>query len=87
MLPLAVARIVVGKLFEEFHVRGQSDADMRSFDEIMTKQPLLGETSASVFCGRPERHKCLFRDRSLRRKRPDKHQKPPGSRDRSRAHP
>ena len=49
MLPLAVARIVVGKLFEEFHVRGQSDTDMRSFDEIMTEQPLLGETARQYF--------------------------------------
>ena len=53
MLPLAVARIVVGKLFEEFHVRGQSDTDMRSFDEIVTEQPLLGETPRQYFVKGP----------------------------------
>ena len=48
MLPLAVARIVIWKLFEEFHVCRQSDADMRSFDQIMTEQPLLRETPVSI---------------------------------------
>ena len=53
MLPLAVARIVVWKLFEEFHIRGQSDADMRSLNEIMTKKPLLRETPSKDFVERP----------------------------------
>ena len=41
MLPFTVARVVVRELFEEFHVRGQADAYVGSFDEIVTEQPLL----------------------------------------------
>ena len=43
MLPFAVARVVVRELFEEFHVGGQSDAGVCSFDEVVTQQPLLRE--------------------------------------------
>jgi hypothetical protein len=43
MLPFAVARVVVRELFEEFHVGGQSDAGVYSFDEVVTQQPLLRE--------------------------------------------
>src|SRR3972149_4074953 len=40
-------------MFKEFHVRGQSDAYVRSFDEVVTEQPLLRETSAKHFVERP----------------------------------
>ncbi len=43
MLPFAVARVVVGKVLEEFHVRGQSDPHVGAFNEVMTEQPLLRE--------------------------------------------
>ena len=54
MLPLAVAHIVVGKLFEKFHVRGQADTDMSAFDEIVTEQPLLGKTMCEYFVERSD---------------------------------
>ena len=44
MLPFAVARVVVRELLEEFHVRGQGDANVCSFDEIVAEQPLLRES-------------------------------------------
>src|SRR3990170_8442496 len=40
-------------MFEEFHVRCQSDAYMRSFDEVVTEQPLLREPSTKYFVERP----------------------------------
>ena len=49
MLPFALARVVVRELFEEFHVRGQSDAYVCSFDEVVTEQPLLREAPVEYF--------------------------------------
>ena len=49
MLPVAVARIVVRELLEEFHIRGQCDAYIGSFDEVVTEQPLLRKASAEYF--------------------------------------
>src|SRR5438046_8819478 len=39
----------------------------------------------TISCEKPERHKCLSRDKSPRRKHPGTHRKQPGSMDRSRA--
>src|SRR5206468_3566702 len=49
VLPLAVAGVVIRKLLEEFHVGRQSHANMGSFDEIVTEQPLLRETPGQYF--------------------------------------
>ena len=49
MLPLGVARVVIRKLLEQFDVGRKSHANMRSFDEIVTEQPLLRETPGQYF--------------------------------------
>ncbi len=54
VLPFAVARVVVGKLFEQFHIRGETDADMHSFDQVVTQQTLFGETPRENFVEGPD---------------------------------
>ena len=45
MLPPGVCQVVPRKLVKKLDIAGQADAHVSAFDQVMTQEPLLGESS------------------------------------------